>query len=154
MWLLTIMEPLFDKLARQISRHRKARRFVVGIVKFVISMIVMTNICTWAWDGFLNGKVYMCTDGGADDYFFPGDWVHAHDGHPIVVVPKIVAPHDMSDPDTIKQGWSVTGLWCVWITFFGASLIVSFVLACVSWVGWIGMLDRLAERRHGHVRAA
>jgi hypothetical protein len=145
------MEPLFDKLARQISRHKKARRFVVSIVKFLISMIVVTIICTWAWDAFLNGKVYMCTDGGTGDYFFPGDWVHAHDGHPVVVVQQIVPPHDMSDPDTIKEGWSVAGLWCVWILFFGISLVGSVVFA---WISWIATFDRLAKRIHGHGHAA
>jgi hypothetical protein len=149
------MRPLFDiladTLAAQMSRHKKARRFIAGIVKFVISMIVMTIICTWTWDAFLNGKVYYCTDGGLGDYFGPGDWVHAHDGHPIVVVHQIVPAHDMSDPDTIKEGWSVTGLWCVWILFFSVSLIVSTMFA---WISWIKTLDRFAKKRHRHVRAA
>jgi len=126
-------------------------RIFISLVKFIAMMVVMTIICTWAWDAFLNGKVYSCTDGGVCDYWFAGDWVHAHDGHPIEVVPKIVPAHDMSDPDTIKQGWSVAGLWCVWILFFTTSLIVSVMFA---WVSWIKTLDRFAERRHGHVRAA
>ena len=115
-------------------------------------MFLMTIICTWAWDTFLNGKVYYCTDGGTLDYLFVGDgWVHAHDGHPIVVVPKIVPTADMSAPDTIKQGWSVAGLWCVWISFFTVSLVVSVLFA---WISWIKTLERFAERHHGHVRAA
>jgi hypothetical protein len=127
-------------------------RIFVSLVKFVAMMIIMTIICTWAWDAFLNGKVYSCTDGGTLDYLFVGNgWVHVHDGHPIVVLPKIVPPHDMSDPDTIKQGWSVAGLWCVWILFFSTSLAVSVLLA---WVPWNKTLDRLAERRHAHINAA
>ena len=126
-------------------------RIFAYLVKFVAMMVIMTIICTWAWDAFLNGKVYSCTDGGSCDYWFVGDWVHAHDGHPIVVVPKIVPPHDMSDPDTIKQGWSVAGLWSVWILFFITSLVVSILFA---WVSWIKTLDRLAGRRHAHIRKA
>lgn len=82
----------------------------------------MTIICTWAWDAFLNGKVYYCTDGGALDYLFvENSWVHARSGSPIVVVPKIFPPNDMGDPDSIKQGWSVAGLWGMWVLFFSTS---------------------------------
>ncbi len=115
-------------------------------------MFIMTIVCTWAWDACLNGKVYYCTDGGSLDYLFVGDgWVHAHDGHPIVIVPKIVPSADMSDPDTIKQGWSVAGLWCVWILFFSTSLAVSVLFA---WVPWVRTLDQLAKRRDGRARPA
>jgi len=108
--------------------------YLARFAKFIVMMLFMTIVCTWAWDAFLNGKVYCCTDGGALDYLFVGDgWVHAHDGHPIVVVPKIVPPHDMGDPDTIKQGWSVAALWGVWIMFFGTSLAVSIWAARVPW---------------------
>jgi hypothetical protein len=136
------MEPLLDQLAR----HKKARRIVAGVVKFVCAMIVTTIVCTWVGEDWLDGRVYMCTDGPTVFYLSPGDWVHAHNGYPVVVVKRIVPPHDMGDPDTIKEGWSVTGLWCVWILFFGFSLLVSFLFARVSWVA---TLDRLAEKRLG-----
>ncbi|HLZ54591.1 MAG TPA: hypothetical protein VKS19_08960 [Verrucomicrobiae bacterium] len=119
------------------------------LVKFVAMMIIMTIVCTVAWEAFLAGKVYTCTD-GPTGYLTPGDWVHAHDGLPVVVVPKIVPPHDMSDPDTIKQGWSVTGLWSVWVVFLGSSVIVSVLFA---WIPWVETLDWLAKRRRENVRA-
>jgi hypothetical protein len=147
------MEPIFDKLARQMPRRGKVVRFILGVVKFTFLMIVTTVICTIAWEGLLAGKVYSCTD-GPTGYLTPGDWVHAHDGLPVAVVPKIIPPHDMSEPDTIKQGWSVAGLWCIWISFFIVSLVVSLVLARLPWLSWVTTLDSLAERRHGHDRAA
>ena len=126
-------------------------RLIIFLVKFVAMMFIMTIACTLAWDAFLNGKVYSCTDGGSLDYLNVGGWVHAHGGYPIVVVHQIGPPDDMGDPDTIKEGWSVTGLWCIWFLLFGVSLVVSIVFACVS---WIAKIDRLAERIHGPTNAA
>ena len=140
------MEPLLDKLSRQ----KKVVGFVAGVIKFVFAMIVMTIVCTLAWEALLDGKVYNCTDGPAC-YLTPGDWVHSWEGHPVKVVQHVVPSGDMSESDTIKAGWSVVGLWCVWILFFGVSLLVSFLFARAP---WIATLDQLAERPHGQNRAA
>ncbi len=104
-------------------------RTLTYLAKFFVMMFIMILICTWSWDAFLNGKVYSCTDGGSFDFWFVGDWVHAHDGHPVVTVPRIVPSPDMGDPDTIKQGWSLQRLWYVWIMFFGVSLVISLLFA-------------------------
>ena len=140
------MEPLLDKLARQ----KKVVRFIAGVIKFVFAMIVMTIVCTWAWEALLDGKVYNCTDGPAC-YLTPGDWVHSWEGHPVKVVQQVVPSGDMSESDTLKAGWSVAGLWCIWILFFGASLLVSIMFARVP---WIATLERLGETRHEHKPAA
>lgn len=107
------------------------------VTKFILVMVMMTILCTWAWDAFLNGKVYFCTDGGAWDYWFRGDWVHAHDGHPITIVAKIIPRSDMNAPDTIKQGWGITKLWCMWFSFLSVSVLVSALLA---WKRWLPIL--------------
>ena len=39
----------------------------------------------------------------------------------------------MSEPDTIKEGWSVTSLWYLWYSFVIISLVVSTLLALVPW---------------------
>ena len=116
-----------DVLARFMSQ------IITVVAKFVFMMVVMTIFCTFIWDICLNGRVYCCTDGGAFDYWNPGDWVHAHDGSPVVVVDKIVAPHDMSDPDSIKSGWSEERLWDTWLAFLAGSVAVSIWLACLKW---------------------
>jgi hypothetical protein len=126
-------------------------RVLAFIAKFSVVMLVMTVACTFAWDDLLNGKVYSCTDGGAMDYLCADGWVHAHNGYPVVEVPKIIPPHDMSAPDTILRGWSVAGLWGVWISFFTLSLAVS---AWFAWVPWIKTLDRFAERHSNQATAA
>ena len=135
------MEPLLDKSAR----NKKARRMIAGTVKFICSMFLMTIFCAGAWEDFLDDKVYLCTD-GPTGYLTPGGWVHTWDNHPIAVVHQIVPPHDMSDPDEIKEGWSVTGLWCVWFLFFGCSLVFSILFA---WVQWIPTLNRLINKFYG-----
>jgi hypothetical protein len=98
-------------------------------VKFVITMIVMTIVSTLAWDAFVNGKVYGNPDGGSLDYWFVGDWVH----HP-VTVQRIIGGRPMGEPDTIKEGWSVFGLWCLWFSFLGTSIIVSVLAASARWI--------------------
>jgi len=101
-------------------------------LKFVIVMVVMTTICTWAWDAFINGKVYDCTDGGSLDYLFVGDWVH----HP-VTVQHVVGGRPMSEPDTIRQGWTISRLWYLWFSFVGTSLVVSVLAASHQWISRI-----------------
>lgn len=146
------MEPLLDKLARQkvvrkifeairtcdkrsdkLARNKKARRIIAGVVKFVVSMLVMTIVCEWAWGTYVTGKIY-CDSDSDFGYLTPGNWVNNWDGHPIAVVHQIPAVRQYGDPDVIIEGWSVTGLWCIWIIFFGISLFVSIVFAWMQWI--------------------
>jgi hypothetical protein len=92
-----------------------------------MSLLLMAFVCVWAWDAFVNGKLYYCTDGGTMDFIFVGDWVH----HPESVVD--VAPRSMSEPDEIKIGWSVTGLRCLWSAFVGGSVLLSALFAGAIW---------------------
>ena len=110
-------------------------------------MFVLTIICTWAWNVFVDGQVYACADGGPCDYWTPGDWVHNHVSQAIEVVPQIHQFPHLGDPDVLKTGWSVTRLWCVWILFFGGSLIVSMLFAYVSWIATLTRLFEGIRRR-------
>lgn len=94
---------------------------------FVVSILVMAFVCIWAWDNFVNGKLYFCTDGGTMDFIFVGDWVH----HPEPVAH--VVPRQMSQPDEIKVGWSITGLWWLWGAFVGGSVLLSALFAVGFW---------------------
>jgi hypothetical protein len=117
-------------------------KFIVALIVMTVTLIVMTIICTVAWDSFVNDKIYHCTDGGALDFLNPGDWVHSHDGIPIMAVHQIVVDHPMNDvntmnePDTIKEGWSVNSLWRLWYTFVLVSIAVSVLSATMSWTTW------------------
>jgi hypothetical protein len=93
-----------------------------------MSVMLMAFVCTWAWDAFINGKVYYCTDGGSLDFLFGvGDWVHNAESV------AQVAPRAMSEPDEIKTGWSISGLWCLWGGFVVVSVVISAVFAWMPW---------------------
>ena len=94
---------------------------------FLMSLVLMAVVCTVAWDSVVNGKVYYCTDGGTLDFIFIGDWVH----HPESVAH--VVPRGMSEPDEIKNGWSLKGLWCLWSALVAGSVLMSAMFACLLW---------------------
>ena len=102
-----------------------------GILKFGSVFLVMTMLCAFVWEKYVDGKIYDCSD-PLYGYLTPDGWV-GNNHWPVVVVEQIVPSSSMGDPDTIKEGWSVTRLWCLWSSFFAVSLIVSFLLAKVSW---------------------
>jgi hypothetical protein len=94
---------------------------------FFMSMLLMAVVCTWAWDGFVNGRLYYCTDGGTLDFLCVGDWVH----HPESVA-HVVA-RSVDQPEEIKSGWSITGLGCLWGAFVAGSVLVSALFAGALW---------------------
>lgn len=110
-----------------VGRHHIMARALVSFGVFVISLLIMGLVCTGAWDGFVNGKLYYCTDGGTMDFIFFGDWVHGPES-----VSQVV-PRPMEQPDEIKTGWSITGLWCLWSAFVFASVLVSSLFAWLFW---------------------
>ena len=130
------MEPdATERQEKQETPAKPKRRWIIKCsTKFFIVLVAMTIICTIVW-GFVGDRLYNCTDacGATLDFICPGNWVHCFDGHAIVSVHQIVRDSDMSHPDTIKKGWSGGGLWCPWLSFVAVSLIVSILLARVSW---------------------
>lgn len=102
-------------------------RASVSIVVFSVSLLLMLIVCIWAWDAFVNGKLYYCTDGGTMDFIFVGDWVHNPESVAHVV------PRSMSERDEIKAGWSTEGLWRLWLTFAGSAILTSALLARFTW---------------------
>jgi hypothetical protein len=108
-------------------------RAVKSVSKFLIVFLVMTVINAIVW-AFVAGDLYDCTDGVLPGYFEPGDWVHPWGVHSVAVVSHVVHARSMSQPDTIKDGWTVARLLALWWVFFGVSVVVSLVLACLKWV--------------------
>ena len=106
-------------------------RKLTTIVKFAIVMFAMSIVCEIIWDEFVAQNLYGCTDPLLFGYFSPGHWVHFY--HGVDYVPHVTHDHSMGDPDSLKQGWSVTGLWCLWCLLFAISTVVSCVLACLRW---------------------
>jgi hypothetical protein len=104
------------------------REFIITAAKFGALLLLCALGCTALWGLFVTDRLYNCTDPGWLDFLFPGHWVH----HPVAVA-HLVAGRYMSEPDTIRAGWSITGLWCLWFSFVVISLVVSFLLARRSW---------------------
>jgi hypothetical protein len=100
------------------------RRIIWSLAKFVTALFLMTIVFTIVWQ-FLGQTLYDCTDDNMAGFLRPGDWVH----NPIVTVHQIVHGRSMSAADTLKEGWSVTGLWCLWSSFVLASLLISLWFA-------------------------
>jgi hypothetical protein len=97
--------------------------------KFILSLTVMTVICTLAWD-VVGEQLYDCTDPVGFDYLQPGNWVHGD----VVVVDHVIHHRSMSEPDTIKAGWSVGRLWILWFLFIVFSIVISVRLSFVTWI--------------------
>lgn len=105
-----------------------ANQTMMGSAAFLLSLLICTVVCTIAWGDFVDGKLYGCTDSVPFNFLSPGNWVHGN----YETVPKIV-PRSMSEPDMIKEGWSVPKLWCLWWTWVAASVGVSALLSFVVW---------------------
>jgi len=99
------------------------------VAKFLMSFVVMTIVCTVAWEA-VNELLYDCTDAFGYDYWQPGKWVHGD----ITVVQQVVHHRSMSVPDTIKEGWSVAGLWFLWYSFVASSVIASIFITFLPWI--------------------
>jgi hypothetical protein len=99
---------------------------IVG--KFLVSLILTTIVCTAAWE-VVKERLYDCTDGFCLDYWQPGSWVHGH----VAVVQHVAHHRSMSEPDIIREGWSVPRLRTLWYLFVSLSLAVSIILGFVPW---------------------
>jgi hypothetical protein len=122
---------------------RTVTKFVISAVIFVVAMIVMTIVCTVAWETCLAGKVYVNTDDGdGGGYPSAGNWVGNDEGFPIVLVKQMMPVNSMGDPDELKIGWSVGRLRVVSRIFFGISLLVSIWLAALPSVNLVSLARR------------
>ncbi len=101
--------------------------------KFCISLFAMTILSTIVWERTA-GELYDCTDPWVLPGFWePGNWVHSWGAQAIAHAAKIMHGRSMNEPDTLKEGWSVAGVWRLWLGFAAASLLASIVLARVPW---------------------
>jgi hypothetical protein len=104
--------------------------------KFVIVMLAMTIACTIIWQDVVAEHLYDNTDENMMGFlhpFFLDGWI-GQGKFPVVAVEHVVHGRSMSDPDEIKAGWSIPGLWCLWFSFFGVSVGTSIFLARRSWI--------------------
>jgi hypothetical protein len=100
------------------------------IMKFSSVFLVMAAICTYVWDDRVAGKLYSYSDDISLGFLLPGTWVSS----PVVSVDSIDLARSVGDSHEIKKGWSVAGLWGLWLLFVSASMLISITL---SWLRWI-----------------
>jgi hypothetical protein len=103
----------------------------IWILKFAVVFYFMTIGCTVVWERFVDGNIYDCTD-PLFGYLYPDGWVGGNN-FPVEAVDKVVSGRSPSEPDELKKGWNIAGLWVLWGSFFASSLIVSFALARLPW---------------------
>jgi hypothetical protein len=96
-------------------------RLIAKVATFLMMLLVCFILSGIVWQILLPEKVYNCTDDNFFGFLRPGDWIHGA----YVTVPKIDPSDSMSKPDSIKEGWSVAKLWCVWLLFIFASVAAS-----------------------------
>jgi hypothetical protein len=106
------------------------------MVKFIASLFVMTVICTTVWQDVVAEYLYDNTDDNMMGFIHPfylDGWI-GQGKFPVTAVPQVVHGRSMSEPDEIKEGWSIPKLWCLWFSFVAVSLIISIVFARVPWI--------------------
>jgi hypothetical protein len=111
-------------------------RLFKSIAKFVIVMFVMTIVCTVVWQEVVAEYLYDNTDENMMGFIHPfylDGWI-GQVNFPVVAVQHVVHGRSMSDPDEIKEGWSISKLWCLWFSFVAVSLVISVMLARVPWI--------------------
>jgi hypothetical protein len=103
-------------------------QMMVRNVIFIVLLLGSTIFCTFVWDKFIADKLYNCTDEVGLDFLQPGNWIHGN----YITVSQIVTGRSMSEPDTIKQGWSIPKLWLLWLAFVFVSVAVSASLSFLT----------------------
>jgi hypothetical protein len=118
------------------KRNQSGSTRLIGTAATFLTLFLLCTILNAViWQEFVTDKLYNCTDsGGFLDYLLPvlnpGDWwLHGN----IAFVHQIVGGRSMSEPDTIKEGWSMTSLRGLWFSFITASVVIS---ACLTFLIW------------------
>ena|ERR1035437_6409854 len=116
-------------------------RILKATLKFLIAWFATTILCTIVWQ-YTAADLYDCTDDGFPPGYLEPGWVHDLPQHSLKTVHTVIHGRSMSEPDTIKEGWSVPRLWRLWYAFFATSLAASAILA---WVPWGHRTDKMAK---------
>jgi len=103
------------------KRRADNTRTIGRDITFLILLLGGTVLSAVIWQFYFPENIYNCTDDNMCGFFRPGDWIHGN----YVAVHKVVPSLSMSEPDTIKKGWSITKLWCAWWLFIVASVAIS-----------------------------
>ncbi|MBK1826473.1 hypothetical protein [Haloferula rosea] len=95
------------------------------LLAFLASFATLNLLLAVAWEAWFPENIYHCTDSLGMDYFLPGDWIHGE----WQSSDTIEAHHDMSQPDTLKSGWTLSKLWLAWLGCVSTSIAASHLVA-------------------------
>src|ERR1039457_2202371 len=105
------------KFQSELSMMRSTNQFVTFLTALPVCLLLSGII----WQIYLPGRVYNCTDDNLIGFLTPGYWVHGN----YVTVSEINLHDSMSQPDSIKEGWSVGKVWLLWWSFVAVSVAIS-----------------------------
>lgn len=111
-------------------------RMFKSAAKFVIIMFMMTIVCAIVWQAVVTECLYDNTDDNMMGFLSPffGDFWIGEGGFPVIAVQHVVHGRSMSDPDEIKEGWSIPKLCCLWLSFITISTAISILLTRIRWI--------------------
>ena len=91
------------------------------IARFLLALFLLNLIAALVWSSAVDGEIYYCSDEIGFGYLAPGDWVH----NPVTSSDFAEKTGTMEDPDLIREGWSETSLWLLWLGIFGTTILLS-----------------------------
>jgi len=101
------------------------KRVASRVLRWVIFLFILNIPLAVAWEVIFPGRIYDSPDTSGFGYLRPGNWVH----EPIEYVDEVVTGRAMSEPDTMRLGWSKGGLLFLWGGLFTLSAAGSWWLA-------------------------
>lgn len=123
------------------ARINRVMAWIIRVAKFSIVMYLMMIVCSIVWQSVVVEYLYDNTDDNLVGFMGPffGDFWIGQGGFPIVAVKHVVHSRSMSDPDEIKEGWSIPKLFCLWLSLFAISIGLSIWLAKIPWIPNVSM---------------
>ena len=97
----------------------------IKLTKFIAIFITSLLIMGIIWETNIHNQLYHCTDEAFLNFLTPGSWVHGD----YVFKEKITISATMSEPDSIKTGWTETKLLALWLCMVGFSFSLSLFLS-------------------------
>jgi hypothetical protein len=99
-------------------------------------MLAMMIVCSIVWQAVVVEYLYDNTDDNIMGFISPfsGDFWIGEGGFPVVAVKHVVHGRSMSDPDEIKEGWSVPKLFYLWLSLIAISIGISIWFAKIRWI--------------------
>ena len=84
----------------------RLKRAGIALARTAFGLSMCLLLCIVLWETVVAQHIYHCSDPGFLEFLSPGNWYHAQ-------------------YDTLKAGWTQTGLWILWSAMLTGSVIAS-----------------------------